>query len=157
MRDIPSDGHCLYRAIADQLQTLQISIDRSVLSSKIEIRDHGQVDYRALRIVAAQHLRSHAIEFAPFLGIDPESDSASYEAYCGKVESDSLADWGGQLEIRALVEALNVSVAIYSADSVSPLVMTPSSSLPSVGELKISYHRHLFTLGEHYNSVIARS
>ena len=44
IKDIPSDGNCLYRAIADQLQL--VSPDR-------------QMDWKELRSVAASYIRSH--------------------------------------------------------------------------------------------------
>ena len=57
IKDIPSDGNCLYRAIADQLQL--VSPDQ-------------QMDWKELRTVAASYIRSHREEYAPFLGDEIE-------------------------------------------------------------------------------------
>lgn len=143
VKDIPSDGHCLYRAIADQLRSLQLSL---TLPDDVA---PDQLDFKALRSLAAEHLRQHREEFAPFLGLEPHS--ADYEEYCHKVQSHTLAEWGGQLEIRALCEALGVCVVVYTAGSAAPLEMGERQRERPV---RLSFHRHLFRLGEHYNAVV---
>jgi OTU domain-containing protein 6 len=97
--------------------------------------------------MAADHIRKNAQEFAPFLGLDPEEDE--FRSYCSKVASDSLAEWGGQLEIRALTECLQREVRVYSANA-PLLTMGDSNGLPP---LRLAFHRHYYALGEHYNSV----
>lgn len=91
-------------------------------------------------------MRSHCDEFAPFIGV--ESSSKEFEDYCHKVASPSSAEWGGQIELQALSQALDRSIAIHSAD-VPVLHMGGEKDDP----IRITYHRHYYTLGEHYNSV----
>lgn len=147
VKDIPSDGHCLYRAIADQLRGSSLQV---AMPSYADCSDVQQVDLRILRRIAAEHIRRNRDEFAPFIGFDAES--SEFDNYCRRVESDTLAEWGGQLEIRALTEALGVTIVVYSAGA-TPLVMGDANRDHPV---RLSFHRHLFRLGEHYNAVVNR-
>lgn len=45
---------------------------------------------------------------------------ARFEEYCNRVENS--ADWGGQLELRALAQALQRSITVYSV-GMPPVVM----------------------------------
>jgi len=85
--------------------------------------------------------------------------------------------WGGHLELQALAGALKVPITVYEATAdnfvakvhhgmpflgCSPHYRTHSDFLLTrlkeddcEGEpLELSYHRHMFSLGEHYNSVV---
>lgn len=80
---------------------------------------------------------------------DPE-----FENYCDKVASVSQAEWGGQPEVKALAAALQRPILIYSADA--PVVcMCEEDDAESAKPLRITYHKHYYALGEHYNSVSA--
>jgi OTU domain-containing protein 6 len=138
IKPIISDGHCLYRSIADQLS----------LYSEGSCR----MDYKALRVLTAQHLRTRSIDYAPFLGCLP--DSPEFFLYCDKIENEALAEWGGQVEIQALCEALQRRVFVYSAGA--PLLQMGSDNIPgdAASPLRVSYHKHYYALGEHYNSVV---
>ena len=137
-------------------------------------------DYILLRKMTATYLREHIEECCPFLGMLPTDPE--YLLYCNKVESIVDAEWGGQLEIRALCECLHMKIIIYNADS--PLVImgkehnegdrvimgeehneedsgcVDSNSTSTVKPhhphppLMLTYHKHYYTLGEHYNSVV---
>ena len=141
----------LHRAIADQLNSLWLhAVPNS--NTKTDSSEDVKHDFIQLRTIASAYLRSHADEFAPFLGMLP-TDS-EYGAYCNKVESVGDAEWGGQLEIKALCSSLNRTMMIYSADA--PVVIMGEENLasnPSQLPLKLAYHRHFYALGEHYNSV----
>ena len=107
--------------------------------------------FQELRVVAANYIRSHAEDFSPFLGLLPSDPE--FEEYCKRVESPTLAEWGGQLEIKALCASLGVKVLVYSATS-PVVVMGDEDGSTSKDTLKVSFHRHYYALGEHYNSVI---
>ena len=127
-----------YRSLADQLQF-----------SKIKSLDLDEdMDFVRLRQLAAAYLRGHAEEFAPFLGM--EAASIEFEEYCAKVDSVTGAEWGGQIELRALADALERQIHIY--DSTTPLLVM-GQDFPDSNPLKLTYHRHYYSLGEHYNSV----
>ena len=60
------------------------------------------------------------------------------------------AEWGGQIELRALAVCLERQIHIYDA-STGVLVM--GEQFDAFNALKVTYHRHYYSLGEHYNSV----
>ena len=54
----------------------------------------------------------HSSEFEPFLDLE---QVGTFEAYCSRLEN--TVEWGGQLELRALCEILQVHLKILSADA----------------------------------------
>ncbi|KAJ1976077.1 OTU protein [Dimargaris xerosporica] len=82
--EVKSDGHCLYRAIADQLTTYH----------------DCAVDYQTLRSQAASYMRDHKDDFLPFLLND-----------AGDLMSDAV--WGGQPEILALAQVHKLPMRIF--------------------------------------------
>ena len=74
--------------------------------------------------------------------------------------------WGGHPELRALATALLTPIIVHEAGA-PPLVIAPitdehlrsgiqasgPASSTSAG-LQLSFHRHYYALGEHYNSVV---
>ncbi|CAL8077028.1 unnamed protein product [Calicophoron daubneyi] len=163
--EVPSDGDCLYLSIAHQLQLLNIPIKHLLPEEATEHplegdRRETRVPHstptpshfvQQLRFLAAQHLRVHKADFLPFL-FNPETGEpmtiAEFDAYCDAVEKTSA--WGGQVEVRALSNVLQVPIEILQAEGASVIVGDEFSGPP----LTIVYHRHAFALGEHYNSCI---
>ncbi|KAK9908505.1 hypothetical protein WJX75_008830 [Coccomyxa subellipsoidea] len=146
VRSIPADGHCLYRAVEEQLGS----------AGREELLPPPR-DYWAVRAAAATYMRTYPEQFLPFLPQEEdqtEADAeAAFEAYCMAVENS--AAWGGQLELGALAQALRRHIAVYSVGM--PRV---DMGLEFKGEeegksLQLCYLRHAFGLGEHYNSVAA--
>ncbi|PWN41921.1 cysteine proteinase [Ceraceosorus guamensis] len=153
MVEINPDGHCLYAAVADQLHTL----------GKV----HKKVDFRDTRKATAEHMRANATEFIPFISDSDEhmagitNDSAGTQGqdveqrarkhfldYCDAVENTGV--WGGQPEILALSRAYKTQIHVVQVGSPTLKV--------GEGEHKgepcvISYHRKMYGLGEHYNSL----
>ncbi|KAF5455179.1 hypothetical protein F2P56_024782 [Juglans regia] len=151
VNEIKPDGHCLYRAVEDQLALLSGGL--------------SPYTYQELREMVASYMRKHASDFFPFFlsdnAIEGDSDNSlaeRFENYCKEVESTAV--WGGQLELGALTHCLRKHIMIYSGsfpdvemgkEYVSDGVGVNGSSDSSI---MLSYHRHAFGLGEHYNSVI---
>ncbi len=83
------------------------------------------------------------------------SGECSFEEYCDKVSSPILAEWGGQVELLALSAALRRRICIY--DALQPMIVMDSLNIgesdTEVLPLRLSFHRHFYSLGEHYNSV----
>uniref|UniRef100_A0A8C2CJZ3 ubiquitinyl hydrolase 1 n=1 Tax=Cyprinus carpio TaxID=7962 RepID=A0A8C2CJZ3_CYPCA len=133
IREISSDGHCMYRAVEDQLT------ERGAPLSLTE-----------LRAQTAQYMRSHADDFLPFL-TDPSSGDMytadEFEKYCSDV-ADTAA-WGGQLELKALSQVLQLPIEVIQAESPSIIIGEENVKLP----ITLVYMRHAYGLGEHYNSV----
>lgn len=72
-----------------------------------------------------------------------------FEEYCDRIVNTS--DWGGQLELRALACALSTPIHVFSGESdVIPMGEEFTGREP----LKLTYHLHYYTLGEHFNSVM---
>ena len=127
VEDIPADGHCLYRAVARQLQ----------------LQSDSSCDYLVCRSTAAAYIRSHAADFQPFI------EGSSLSEYAHKVETSN--EWGGHLEISALSHANKRTIAIFRA--AAPLLLIGEEYAHNGPRLELSYHKHYYGLGEHYNSV----
>ncbi|XP_028249486.1 deubiquitinase OTUD6B [Parambassis ranga] len=136
IKEISSDGHCMYRAVEDQLA--QRSKPELVISVK------------ELRTRTAEHMRSHADDFLPFLTNPSTGDmytTDEFEKYCSDVEH--TAAWGGQLELRALTQVLHLPIEVIQADSPTIKIGEEYDGEP----ITLVYMRHAYGLGEHYNTV----
>ncbi|TDH65544.1 hypothetical protein CCR75_004042 [Bremia lactucae] len=142
IKDIPSDGHCMYHAVADQIKQKNLTIaDRAM-------------EFQYLRKLTSEYMLAHSDEFLPFVALDESSGSPTKEfsTYCDRVAN--TADWGGQLELRALACALRTPIEIFSAES-DVIVMGSefTEENDESAKLQLAYHLHYYTLGEHFNSV----
>lgn len=136
MKDIPSDGHCLYRAIEDQIKDLPDG-GREVVE-----RAGQALTYGALRTLCAEHLLKNQEDYIHFVEVE---DVEGFKTYCDEVEN--TAAWGGHVELQALSSALSLHVKVHSADG--PCVEVG----PEHGDtVNVCYLRHSCALGEHYNS-----
>jgi len=93
--------------------------------------------------------------FLPFLDATGEDipDIKTLENYCEDVCSTNK--WGGQLEIMALCHALSAHIIVHSADQ--PDVSMGEEYSAANNTIHLSYHKHAYALGEHYNSVVSTS
>ncbi|KAL3809685.1 hypothetical protein ACHAXA_004236 [Cyclostephanos tholiformis] len=165
VNEVEADGHCLYRAVGVQCRRLGLDVLDSVAGcSHVKIRE----------ICADVLLGPNRAEYEPFAefgeGHDSSNDGgdypATFEDYVNNVRSTST--WGGQLELRALSEGLKCPIVVFSAEG-PPLTMgaeyASAATQESSGDdlrwdvnksLLLSFHRHYYALGEHYNSVIPK-
>ncbi|XP_045393824.1 OTU domain-containing protein 6A [Lemur catta] len=130
MKNIPADGHCMYRAIQDQLgfsETVQ-----------------------SLRFRTADYMQKHVDDFLPFF-CNPETGDAyghdDFLSYCDSIVC--RASWGGQLELRALSHVLQTPIEVIQANSPVIVIGEEYNKKP----LTLVYLRYACSLGEHYNSV----
>jgi OTU domain-containing protein 6 len=76
------------------------------------------------------------------------------------------AEWGGHIEIQAISASLRKAIFVYSADA--PTIKMGEQFLDingddttgygtSLSPLRLTYHKHYYALGEHYNSAVALS
>ncbi|MCI4395438.1 hypothetical protein PGIGA_G00180430 [Pangasianodon gigas] len=133
IKEISSDGHCMYRAVEDQLTGRGCSLG-----------------IQQLRVQTAQYMRSHEDDFLPFLTNPNTGDMYSadeFEKYCSDVAE--TAAWGGQLELRALTHVLQLPIEVIQADSPALIIGEEYDKSP----ITLVYMRHAYGLGEHYNSV----
>jgi OTU domain-containing protein 6 len=136
--EVPSDGDCMYKAIEHQLRLF--GIDSSVQS---------------LRTKAATFMRKHPMDFLPFLVSDSTGDMMTddeFANYCHSVESTKA--WGGQIELQALSHVLQMPIEVIQVDT--PPVLLGDDKGSADRRLLISYHRHAYQLGEHYNSLVKK-
>ncbi|KAG6517372.1 OVARIAN TUMOR DOMAIN-containing deubiquitinating enzyme 5-like [Zingiber officinale] len=149
INEIKPDGHCLYRAVENQLS--------------LNLGSTSPYSFQELRKMAANYMRNHASDFLPFFlsesKIEVDSDSSlleRFEKYCEEVES--TAAWGGQLELGALTHCLKKHIVIYSGSfpdvEMGKEFKSEKGSGVSNTSIMLSYHRHAYGLGEHYNSVV---
>lgn len=138
--EVPPDGDCMFAAISHQLMTRA--------GVKYSVED--------LRRMTSQHILDNRDSFVPFL-INEDTGCMmaddKLEEYCQQIKSTKA--WGGQLELRALSEVLQRPIEVVQATG--PEVIIGDHLKPSEKKLLISYHRHSYTLGEHYNSLIDKS
>ncbi|KAJ2741725.1 OTU protein [Coemansia sp. BCRC 34301] len=135
VRPIKGDGHCLYSAFADQICTY-----------------HGQpASYPDMRRRAAEYMRAHRDDFMPFMAHDSGDpfSTTDYDDHCDNVELS--AAWGGHQEIMALSHALQLPVLVYQCDA--PVLRIGEDAYGAKDPVRLSYHRHAYGLGEHYNSL----
>jgi OTU domain-containing protein 6 len=131
--EIPSDGHCLYRAVCHQLSHHNESLSIEELRSR-----------------TAQYLMEHKADFIHYLdNVDPDSDN--FEAYCSKIEN--TAAWGGDVELKAISQILKRPIRVVQANG--PSITFGEEFDREV--LTLTYHRHKLKLGAHYNSVVPNS
>lgn len=134
IHNIPADGNCLYCAINHQLQMTGRTLQT----------------VPKLRKLTSEFMLEHKEDFIPFMCNDDSDliNEANFESYCKDVANTKL--WGGQLEIKALSSALKCPIKVIQASGPPTLQGENFEGQPLI----ITYHRHLFRLGEHYNSTI---
>ncbi|CAH0492210.1 unnamed protein product [Peronospora farinosa] len=143
LKDIPSDGHCMYHAVADQVKQKNLPVADEMTG------------FQYLRKLTSEYMLAHPDDFLPFMTLDESTSSAddAFTTYCDRVAT--TADWGGQLELRALACALQTPIEVFAAEG-DVLVMGEefgNEDDASAPKLQLTYHLHYYTLGEHFNSV----
>ncbi|KAH9854159.1 cysteine proteinase [Lenzites betulinus] len=153
MHQINPDGHCLFSAVADQLALLGII-------------PPAAATYATCRRAAAEYIHAHPADFLPFLPSDRGEDGvgatdaglmdrAHFERYCATMRD--TASWGGEPEVVALSRAYGVPIHVVQGGTPPVVVHDPAGEqAPPAGDRQIayiSYHRRLYGLGEHYNSL----
>ncbi|WOL16217.1 hypothetical protein Cni_G24999 [Canna indica] len=105
IKEIKPDGHCLYRAVENQLS--------------LHSNNTSPYNFQELRKMAANYMRNHGCDFLPFflsegtVEVDADREPMErFERYCEEVESTAV--WGGQLELSALTHCLRKHIIIYS-------------------------------------------
>lgn len=137
---VPSDGDCLYNAIAQQL-------------TQTGRGGGGGHTVASLRAIAADYIEANGATLRMYM-THPRTgdclDDAEFAQYCTAVRS--TATWGGQLEIKALSSALRVPIEVLQAAG-PPTVQNDGDF--GGAPLVLTYHRHMYSLGEHYNATRA--
>ncbi|XP_013168380.1 PREDICTED: OTU domain-containing protein 6B-like [Papilio xuthus] len=133
---ISSDGDCLYKAVSHQLL----------------VKRKQSLSVEELRKQTSNYIRENKEDFMPFLSHPETCDmltDGEFEEYCEKIVNSKV--WGGQIEIRALSNNLKCPISIIQATGPSSIEQGEEFEGPS---LVITYHRHMYRLGAHYNSTL---
>ena len=131
LHEVPANGDCMFASILHQFP------------ENLSISD--------LRQRTADEIRSSEGDYRPFLTHPESGDMLSdeqFEEYCCKMATEQ-SSWGSQVELKAISKMLNVRIEVVQGEG--PLVVIGESA--DGGPLVLTYHRHQFGLGEHYNSV----
>lgn len=132
LHPIASDGNCLYNAIRNQLQVTGKFAD----------------DVQTLRDKTANYILQNKDSLI-FYMTNPETgdclSDAEFEKYCADLKN--TAAWGGQIEISALSQILQLPIEVIQATG-PPTIQGDNFKGPN---LIITYHRNMYSLGEHYN------
>lgn len=128
---VEPDGHCLFHSIADQL----------------EQRYGTKESASSLRTKAAQTIRENGEHFAPYLLDEVTGEVRNAEDYTKELEGTAM--WGGDLEIIALSQAFKCPIRIFFGFQPPMTINAGFEGEP----LNISYHRDMYGLGAHYNSL----
>ncbi|KIY50901.1 OTU-domain-containing protein [Fistulina hepatica ATCC 64428] len=148
LSEIRPDGHCLFSSIAEQLALLSLL-------------PPSHANYATVRAAASQYIYEHPDNFLPFLPSAEPGGSGimsprEFQHYCASIRDTGA--WGGEPEILALSRAYNVPIHVFQHGK-PPIVVHNPSGTPNDGDLhgknvvRISYHRRMYGLGEHYNSL----
>lgn len=159
--EVTPDGHCLYSAVAKQLDESGIGLrpdpSRIVLQASTQTRidtvASPQNDgYRAVRAVAADFITEHKEDFEAFM-------EEPVDVYTRKVKL--TAEWGGQLELQAIARAYGVNINVVQKDG--RLEKIECGDMDSFDEEEqrrrvvwLAYYRHTYGLGEHYNALFKK-
>jgi len=133
LAEIPSDGDCMFAGLVHQL---------AGLGKVFTIGD--------LRKSTAKELMDNKSDYSPFLSNPSTGEMLSdteFQAYCTKMASTPA--WGGQVELQALSTVLKRPIEVIQAEGPPMVVGEQFTETPLV----LTYHRHAYGLGEHYNSV----
>lgn len=155
--DINPDGHCLFSAVAVQLDEMGLGLrpdpDRIVLPSTTQARIDTVASpkhdgYRAVRAVTADFITEHKGDFEPFM-------EEVVDAYARRIRL--TAEWGGQLELLAIARAYRVDINVIQGDGRIEKIEADDSDAIEEEKAKrvlwLAYYRHTYGLGEHYNAL----
>lgn len=136
IKEVSSDGNCMFYALSDQLKE-QLGVDRS---------------FKELRLLTSEYMLKNPGEFQPYLCSEETGDpftEEEYVEYCEKIKECLAPVWGSMTELKALADLLKVRIEVVQAEGSEILIGTCDDEEK---RLIVTYHRHMFGSGEHYNS-----
>ncbi|KAG2375346.1 hypothetical protein C9374_009969 [Naegleria lovaniensis] len=165
IHEIDSDGHCLYRSLADQLN-INLKDTTNPFTKDLLIRANNELSeknkrelknlssstgftYLHLRSLIANQLRRKADDYFPFVMDVCET----MDQYADTVEHSS--EWGGQVEIQAFLDLCQDQfvLKIVQDNGIVTMGSNSKSQTPEQSNLIVTYHKKYYALGEHYNSI----
>lgn len=132
LNQIPSDGDCLYNAVRHQLTLLK----------------KPPMSIEELRAITADYILANRDDLINFM-TNADGDCLSEQEFHEYVENvRNTRAWGGQIEIQALSNSLRCPIDVIQATGSIVQGVEKFKGKPLV----LTYHRHMYSLGEHYNS-----
>lgn len=143
-KEIRADGHCLYSAVADQMEVAGLGLKPRIQPTVINAQE-GVPPYKMVRHAAADFIQSHPDDFVGFM-------EEPLEEYLNKIRN--TGEWGGHMELMALAKTYGVKINVLHGDGTVDKI-EPEGEIASEDEkvIWLGYYRHGFGLGEHYNSL----
>lgn len=133
LHQIPSDGDCLYNAVRHQLE----------LSRK------PSMSVADLRSMTADYIAANKDDLIPFM-TNASGDCLNESEFTKYVDAvRNTRAWGGQIEIQALSNSLRCPIEVLQANG---SIVQGADQHKGKPPLVLTYHRHMYSLGEHYNS-----
>lgn len=144
VKEIRADGHCLYAAVADQMETRGLG-----LKPRIQVKTQEEAklpDYKKVRYAAADLVESNPGDFVGFM-------EEPLEVYLQKIRE--TGEWGGHMELTALAKSYGVKINVLHSDGRVDKIEPGEDVDPGedAREIWLGYYRHSHGLGEHYNSL----
>ena len=147
LHEIRADGHCLYAAVADQLQTrdlgLRPRIGVTITGKEGKDESEKTEGYKAVRHAAADWIQGHADDFTGFME-DPLPE------HIRKIRE--TGEWGGHLELLALARSYGLRICVLHSDGRVDKIEA-EDDVTAKEEIWLGYYKHSHGLGEHYNSL----
>jgi OTU domain-containing protein 6 len=144
LHEIRADGHCLYAAVADQLQSRELGFKPKIHLTTIDETAGGNgTSYKKVRHAAADWIEQNSDDFAGFME-DPLPE------HVRKIRE--TGEWGGHLELLALARTYGIRICVLHSDGTVNKI-TPEGDDKELEEIWLGYYKHSHGLGEHYNSL----
>lgn len=127
IKEMESDGNCLFRSLSDQLYN-----------------DYGK-RHEQVRCEICDFLEANEDKFAAFLFLDEdEEDVCKFEEYVSRMRN--YGEWGGDVEVVCASRLYRRRITIYSVSGVYNI--EPNVDELPEHDLLLSYHEN-----SHYNSI----
>lgn len=171
--------HCLFIFIDFTLFLYCFCSLYNAVAHQLKIIGETPLNFHELRTKTATHLRENMNEFLPFISTSDSDDLLSpeqYKKYCDDVANSSA--WGGAVEVsygqmENIIEFCSEFYCVIKNSSSlkqlqvlshvlkCPIEVIQASGVPYVigdgysneKKMILTYHRHMYKLGAHYNSV----
>ena len=142
VKEIRADGHCLYAAVADQMETRGLGLQPRI---EVKVQDAKLPDYKKVRNAAADLIQSSPDDFVGFM-------EEPLDTYLQKIRN--TGEWGGHMELMALARSYGVTINVLHSDGrVDKIEPGDNTKGEDPKEIWLGYYRHSHGLGEHYNSL----
>jgi OTU domain-containing protein 6 len=147
-KEIRADGHCLYAAVADQMETAGLELKPRIQPTIIGNGQENKVaPYKTVRHAAADFIEHNPDDFVGFM-------EEPLEAYLQKIRD--TGEWGGHMELMALAKTYGIKINVLQADGQVDKIQSEEAEKEDADEEReiwLGYYKHSHGLGEHYNSL----